>query len=58
VEILRPERLRHAVRDRAEEIARFHARAHDPLRFLPLTTPAHGDPLALIPRAESPGHGL
>ncbi len=58
VEVLRPERLRHAARDRAEEIARFHARAHDPSRFLPLTTPAHGDPLASIPRAESQGHGL
>ena len=30
VEVLRPERLRHAVRDRAEQIARFHARAQDP----------------------------
>jgi predicted DNA-binding transcriptional regulator YafY len=34
VEVLRPEPLRHAVRDRAEAIARFHARAHDPYRFL------------------------
>jgi hypothetical protein len=38
VEILRPDRLRRAVRDRAERIARIHARAE--VAIDPLLTPA------------------
>jgi predicted DNA-binding transcriptional regulator YafY len=58
VEVLRPDRVRDAVRNRAEQIARFHARAYEPLRFLPITTPAHDESLPSGPRVESPGQSL